>query len=86
MCYHPQEVYGLPPMLARTLKEAEPPKEPEKETQETADRRAIAVRRLEALQKHLQSSTGFETPQRKMNPWEMESWMQAHVERDRHAA
>ncbi|CAD6890705.1 unnamed protein product [Tilletia controversa] len=50
-----EEVHGVPPLLAQTLADAELPAE---ETDpELVERRLAAIRRLEAMRSHLQSST-----------------------------
>lgn len=49
------EVYGLPPTLARTFGEAEQPRSDDPSTDE---RRARAIRRLEALYRHLSGPEG----------------------------
>lgn len=85
-------------MIAQTLRDAEEEPTPS-ETQDTRDRRAKAVARLEALQRHLASPPGpsasapalaasgaeqdESTPAaRKLDVWEMEAWMRAHVQRN----
>lgn len=47
-----QEIYGIPPLLSRTLIEAS------EDSEETNDRRAKAIRRLEAVRGHLMGRIG----------------------------
>lgn len=47
------DVYGLPPELDKTLREAEGPEEELEEDEGAKEKRAKAIRRLEALQQHL---------------------------------
>lgn len=63
------EVYGLPPLTAQTFGEATMDA-PDEETQ---TRRATAIRRLDALYKHL--STG---PPEKRGAAQMEEWLQQY--------
>ncbi|KAL4400355.1 hypothetical protein ACI68E_003272 [Malassezia pachydermatis] len=64
------EVYGLPPLVAKTFGEATA----SSEDQQTEERRATAIRRLDALYKHLSLSPAGS----RSGAAEMEAWLQSN--------
>ncbi|WFD44198.1 hypothetical protein MPSI1_002864 [Malassezia psittaci] len=71
-----EDVYGLPPLVAQTFGEAMD----EAKTEEQEERRAKAIRRLDALYKHLSAPSYDSSSDSNTIPatQQMEDWLQTH--------
>ena len=71
-----EDVYGLPPLVAQTFGEAMD----EAKTEEQEERRAKAIRRLDALYRHLSAPSYDSSSDSNTTPatQKMENWLQTH--------